>query len=53
MGNNNLGKYKLLSSLGSGASAEVYHARNTALGRDALKVLKPASEPNHSSELDY
>jgi serine/threonine protein kinase len=38
-----LGKYELLSSLGSGATAEVYQARDTVLGREvALKILKPA-----------
>jgi len=38
-----LGKYELLSPLGSGATAEVYRARDTVLGREvALKVLKPA-----------
>jgi serine/threonine protein kinase len=39
----NLGKYELLASLGSGATAEVYQARDTVLGREvALKILKPA-----------
>jgi serine/threonine protein kinase len=38
-----LGKYELLEFLGSGATAEVYHARDTVLDREvALKVLKPA-----------
>jgi len=38
-----LGKYELFESLGSGATAEVYHARDTVLGREvALKILKPA-----------
>jgi serine/threonine protein kinase len=38
-----LGKYELLSFLGSGATAEVYHARDSMLGWEvALKVLKPA-----------
>ena len=38
-----LGKFEILSSLGSGATAEVYRAHDTVLGRDvALKVLKPA-----------
>ena len=40
---NQLGKYELLNPLGSGATSEVYLARDTALGRKvALKVLKPA-----------
>jgi len=38
-----LGKYEILESLGTGATAEVFRARDTVLGRDvALKVLKPA-----------
>jgi len=38
-----LGKYELLSPLGSGATAEVYRARDTVLGREvALKIRKPA-----------
>jgi serine/threonine-protein kinase len=40
---NKLGKYELLSILGSGATAEVYSARDTVLGREvALKILRPA-----------
>src|SRR5512137_2139264 len=43
MANDKLGKYELLDSLGSGATAEVYRARDSVLGREvALKVLKPA-----------
>lgn len=44
-----LGKYELLESLGAGATAEVFRARDTVLGREvALKVLKPAlvSDPS-------
>ena len=38
-----LGKYKIITPLGEGATAFVYHARDTQLKRDvALKVLKPA-----------
>jgi formylglycine-generating enzyme required for sulfatase activity/serine/threonine protein kinase len=42
-----LGKYLILDHLGSGATADVYHARDTVLGREvALKVLKPALVPD-------
>ncbi|MGC1379337.1 MAG: bifunctional serine/threonine-protein kinase/formylglycine-generating enzyme family protein [Anaerolineales bacterium] len=38
-----LGKYELFEKLGEGATADVYHARDTAMGREvSLKVLKPA-----------
>jgi eukaryotic-like serine/threonine-protein kinase len=38
-----IGKYMMLELLGSGATAEVYHTRDSMLGREvALKVLKPA-----------
>ena len=38
-----LGRYELLESLGAGATAEVFRAKDTLLGREvALKVLKPA-----------
>jgi basic membrane protein A and related proteins len=38
-----LGKYELLEPLGSGATADVYRARDTQLGRIvAIKVLKPS-----------
>jgi len=38
-----LGRYELLESLGTGATAEVFRAKDTLLGREvALKVLKPA-----------
>ena len=38
-----LGKYELLEHLGSGATADVYHAVDTLLGREvALKILKPS-----------
>jgi eukaryotic-like serine/threonine-protein kinase len=38
-----LGKYEILSKLGEGATAEVYHARDQVLRREvALKILKPA-----------
>lgn len=38
-----LGKYELLEWIGSGATANVYHAVETLLGREvALKVLKPS-----------
>ena len=37
-----LGKYEIIAVLGEGATAFVYHARDTQLKRDvALKVLKP------------
>ena len=39
----NLGKYEIIAELGEGATAFVYHARDTHLNREvALKVLKPA-----------
>ena len=42
-----LGKYLILNLLGSGATADVYQARDTVLGREvALKVLKPALVPD-------
>ena len=45
-----LGKYELLELLGSGATADVYQARDTVLGRDvAIKVLKPALVPDTSA----
>jgi len=45
-----LGKYELLEPLGSGATADVYHARDTVLDREvALKVLKPALVVDSSS----
>ena len=38
-----LGKYELLELLGSGATAEVYRARDTVLQREvAVKILRPA-----------
>ncbi|HNT55553.1 MAG TPA: bifunctional serine/threonine-protein kinase/ABC transporter substrate-binding protein, partial [Anaerolineaceae bacterium] len=38
-----LGKYEVIDLLGSGATAEVYRARDTVLGREvALKLLRPA-----------
>ena len=41
--NEHLGKYELITLLGSGATSEVYQALDTVLGRQvALKVLKPA-----------
>lgn len=43
MENQRLGKYELLELLGSGATSDVYYARDTELGREvALKMLKPA-----------
>ena len=37
------GKYEIISLLGEGATAFVYHARDRQIQRDvALKVLKPA-----------
>ena len=45
-----LGKYEIITLLGSGATAEVYHARDTILGREvALKVLKPALVPDQQA----
>ena len=45
-----LAKYEIHEKLGEGATAEVYHARDTVLGRDvALKVLKPALVPDPSA----
>lgn len=36
-----LGKYEIIELLGSGATADVYHARDTVLNREvALKILK-------------
>ena len=41
--NEHLGKYELITLLGSGATSEVYQAKDSVLGRQvALKVLKPA-----------
>jgi len=38
-----LGKYEILEHLGAGATADVFRARDTVLGREvALKVLKPS-----------
>jgi formylglycine-generating enzyme required for sulfatase activity/serine/threonine protein kinase len=43
MSNDKLGKYELLELLGSGATSEVYRARDSVLGREvALKLLRPA-----------
>ena len=43
MGEEILGKYKLLQKIGEGATAEVYRALDTELDRDvALKILKPS-----------
>lgn len=43
MSSRQLGKYTILDSLGAGATAEVFRAQDTSLGREvALKVLKPA-----------
>ncbi|MBC8504569.1 MAG: ABC transporter substrate-binding protein [Chloroflexi bacterium] len=45
-----LGKYEIINMLGEGATSEVYHARDTVLGRDVtLKVLKPALVPDPSA----
>ena len=45
-----LGKYEPIELLGSGATADVYQARDTVLGRDvAIKVLKPALVPDTSA----
>ncbi len=38
-----LGRYEILEHLGAGATADVFRARDTVLGREvALKVLKPS-----------
>ena len=45
-----LGSYEVLSAIGSGGMGEVYHARDTKLGRDvAIKVLPEA----FAHDLDY
>ena len=45
-----LGKYEIIELLGSGATSEVYRARDTMLGREvALKVLKAALVADASS----
>ena len=44
------GKYEILEPLGSGATAEVYRARDTQLNREvALKLLKPSLVTDASS----
>jgi eukaryotic-like serine/threonine-protein kinase len=50
MNSKNLGKYQIYEKLGEGATAEVFHAHDTVLGRDvALKILKPALVPDTSA----
>lgn len=45
-----LGKYELLEPLGEGATAYVFHARETLLQREvALKILKPALVADQAS----
>jgi tRNA A-37 threonylcarbamoyl transferase component Bud32 len=45
-----LSKYKIFERIGEGATAEVYHAQDTVLGREvALKILKPALVPDPSA----
>lgn len=45
-----LGKYLITAKIGEGATADVYRARDTILGRDvALKILKPALVPDTSA----